>query len=959
VLSSGAAAIASGISKAASAVWDLANDVASTADAIDKQSQKLGISAEAYQEWDAILQHSGTDISSMTAAMKTLTNAVTDGTDDQTAAFAALGISVQDAAAMSQEDLFSAVITGLQDMEEGADRSAIATDLLGRSATEMGALLNTSAEDTEAMREAVHELGGVMSNEAVAAGAAFEDALQDLTTIGEGFKNAVGSAVLPYITEAMTAITDGFKNDGIAGMAEAAVVLMNKFANQIRASVPQLVSTAAEMMNKFAAYIQANMGGMVTSGLKSTVQMVAGIAEGLPNLLQSAGNMVLTLAKGVLSSLPSMAQAAGQISYVVAKAVASMITSAVTWGKNFVVNLINGLIAKYGSIGDAIKGLVSKVAQGIKDLLNKAWEWGKSFVSNLIAGLKGDWSGFTNAAADLAGGLSSYLSPEATEGPLADADSWMEDLTSTMAEDLEDSTVDIEIAATSVGDAISTPITTAATTTAKTVTKTAEEIKTAYEQLADMLSDSPLAKLKSLASAVTSGDWSGIGEFVVNTVYDGMSKADQDQAVNTVKGWVQQLNDAYTSDGYAGVIETGAAIVQTMADTLSGNSDSIIQTVTDWCTGIGQAVTDALPSLGQSAQSLFGVFSGVVSNLTSLFPGLASVIEVASGAMGTLNAVISANPIGLAVAAIAALVSALVGLSQTNTTVGKAIRSVWEGLQGVFDAVVDAILLALGSLLQGWINLINGLIWALNCLPWNNFDYLSNPVFDLLEQRQSDTTYAEDLQAAADAANEDKIKELNDQINTTQSAYKVLSAAIEEYNQNGSLTVDTAQSLMGLDDAYLALLQKNADGTLAIDEAAYQGMIDQQIADLKAATLGGTSKNAALTAALQSITDATAEAIEDSTETAVAALEDNTEAVLATKKSLDTMLADANKLILSDNMAITDTVAASGTAQLAAAASYSSRSTNITQNIYSQALSAADLARETRWEYAHAMLASY
>ena len=44
-------------------------------------------------------------------------------------------------------------------------------------------------------------------------------------------------------------------------------------------------------------------------------------------------------------------------------------------------------------------------------------------------------------------------------------------------------------------------------------------------------------------------------------------------------------------------------------------------------------------------------------------------------------------------------------------------------------------------------------------------------------------------------------------------------------------------------------------------------------------------------------------------------------------------------------------VAASGTAQIAAAASsYREGDTNITQNIYSKAHTAADLQREARWE---------
>ena len=65
------------------------------------------------------------------------------------------------------------------------------------------------------------------------------------------------------------------------------------------------------------------------------------------------------------------------------------------------------------------------------------------------------------------------------------------------------------------------------------------------------------------------------------------------------------------------------------------------------------------------------------------------------------------------------------------------------------------------------------------------------------------------------------------------------------------------------------------------------------------------------------------------------------------------MVRQANTLVLSDNMAVSSRVAASGTARIAAAASNYTRqgdTTNITQNIYSKAQTAADLARETRWE---------
>ena len=78
----------------------------------------------------------------------------------------------------------------------------------------------------------------------------------------------------------------------------------------------------------------------------------------------------------------------------------------------------------------------------------------------------------------------------------------------------------------------------------------------------------------------------------------------------------------------------------------------------------------------------------------------------------------------------------------------------------------------------------------------------------------------------------------------------------------------------------------------------------------------------------------------------------NTAALTKTNAALADMIRQAGALVLSDNMRLGSTVAASGTAQVAAAASSYHREgdTTINQYIQSKAQTAADLARETRWE---------
>lgn len=82
------------------------------------------------------------------------------------------------------------------------------------------------------------------------------------------------------------------------------------------------------------------------------------------------------------------------------------------------------------------------------------------------------------------------------------------------------------------------------------------------------------------------------------------------------------------------------------------------------------------------------------------------------------------------------------------------------------------------------------------------------------------------------------------------------------------------------------------------------------------------------------------------------AINANTLALKKTNAALADMIRQAGALVLSDNMRLGSTVAASGTAQVVSAARSYRREgdTNITQNIYSKAQTAADLQREARWE---------
>lgn len=203
------AATVGGVLKLADAVRQLVEDTVAYGDNVDKMSQKMGISIEAYQEWDAILQRNGSSMNSISTSFKTLALAAQNASDEQVAAFARVGLSLAEVEEMSQEDLFAAVISGLQGMEEGALRTETATKLLGRGAKELGPLLNMTAEETQEMRDRIYDLGGIMSKEAVANAAAHKNAVEDLKTAWGGFVREATSDWIPVLTDLANALADG------------------------------------------------------------------------------------------------------------------------------------------------------------------------------------------------------------------------------------------------------------------------------------------------------------------------------------------------------------------------------------------------------------------------------------------------------------------------------------------------------------------------------------------------------------------------------------------------------------------------------------------------------------------------------------------------------------------------------------------------------------------------------
>ena len=472
----GGAAMAAGaaITAMGGAFVNAAGNVSSYGDHIDKMSQKMGISAEAYQEWDAIMQHSGTTIDALKPAMKTLATQAEKGG----AAFQKLGISEQEVASLSTEDLFARVISGLQGMEEGTERTYLTSQLLGRGATELGALLNTSAEETEKMRQRVHELGGVMSDEAVKAAAAYQDQLQDMQTAFQSLSRNMMAEFLPSITTVMSGLTEIFNGNGSKGvqqitegvkgivdgiakalpdLAKVAVEIIKALADAVIKNLPMLIQTGFEILMELVNAILDNLPMIIETGLQVIAQLIIGIAEALPTLIPKIVEVILTivetlldnidllvdaaiqlilgLAEGLINALPILIEKALEI---IIKLVAALIRNApkiIQAGLELIIMLVKGIVQAFGKLIEVGAQVVSKFKEGFSQKMEEAKKWGADMINNFIDGIKQKWEDLKKTVGQVADSIKSYLGfSEPEMGPLSNFHTFAPDMMELFAE---------------------------------------------------------------------------------------------------------------------------------------------------------------------------------------------------------------------------------------------------------------------------------------------------------------------------------------------------------------------------------------------------------------------------------------------------------------------------------------------------------------------------------------------
>lgn len=340
VAAAGFAAVTTAAVATTGAIMDGVSAAADYGDTIDKMSQKMGLSTDAYQEWDFVMQHCGTSIEALKPSMKTLAMAAEKGSD----AFAQLGISEEQVATMSQEELFNATIAGLQGVTDETQRTALAAELLGRGATELGPLMNMTAEETEAMRQQVHDLGGVMSNDAVKAAAAYKDSLQNMQTAISGLKNKLAGDLLPSVTTVMDGLTLLFSGGDTDEAMEMIGEGIDQLCEKLEELIPQVMEIGGQILMKLAEAIIENLPTLIDTGMEILNMVIQGIIENLPKLLEAGMQIITGLVDATLQNLPMLIEVALQMIITLANGIVEQLPTLIPAIIEVVLQVVNTLI---------------------------------------------------------------------------------------------------------------------------------------------------------------------------------------------------------------------------------------------------------------------------------------------------------------------------------------------------------------------------------------------------------------------------------------------------------------------------------------------------------------------------------------------------------------------------------------------------------------------------------------
>ena len=304
-------AIKKGVSMLASAVKDVAKffvdavkGVAEYADEVNTLSKTTGMSTDAIQEYKYAADILDVSFETIEGSLTKMTKKMSDGSD----AFDKLGISVRDQNGELRDanDVFDEAITALGYIDNETERDAIAMEIFGKSAKDLNPLIKTGSKELGKLRKEAHDVGAVMSEDALEGANAFQDGIDRLKGTWDALKRTLGANILskitPYLEKFVGLFQDLAKTGDLSGFIDGVVDMVNdivqkipEFTEKLISALPNVIKTLTKALSKLLPNLAKSVG-----------QILGQIFANLPELISAGLELGWSLIKGVFQAIPNL-----------------------------------------------------------------------------------------------------------------------------------------------------------------------------------------------------------------------------------------------------------------------------------------------------------------------------------------------------------------------------------------------------------------------------------------------------------------------------------------------------------------------------------------------------------------------------------------------------------------------------------------------------------------------------
>lgn len=396
-MAAAAAAAAAAIVSAGKALADFAVSGAAYADDLLTMSTVTGMSTEKLQELQYAADLVDVSVDTITGSMKKNLASMSKaqkGNEATAAAYEKLGVAVTDANGNLRDDetVYWELINALGQVEDETQRDILAMDLLGKSASDLNPLIEAGADTMKALSVQAHQAGYVLDEDTLDAFGEFDDQLRKLDKGAEAAKNAMGTILLPVLTDLagdgvdlLGQFTNGIldANGDISKMGEVIDTVLPQVLDSIMAYLPEILDLAISIITAIADSLIANIDVIIDAATDIVFALFDGIMENLPKIIDAAVNLIVTLAQGLIDNLPTIVEGGIGLILAVVKGLTDALPQLIPATVDAVLTIVDTLIDNLDLLIDAAIQLIIALAGGLIDALPRLLEKAPDIVISL------------------------------------------------------------------------------------------------------------------------------------------------------------------------------------------------------------------------------------------------------------------------------------------------------------------------------------------------------------------------------------------------------------------------------------------------------------------------------------------------------------------------------------------------------------------------------------------------